>query len=105
MPNERTEPSGIEPETPPARPTGYQPMIMQATGCAAADAAMVEDIMRNEVFHSTLDWQTRSEFRSVARKADRILTENRALYAGFYHAARAARLQMKRANVATQRSY
>ncbi|MBM3861553.1 MAG: hypothetical protein FJ395_18160 [Verrucomicrobia bacterium] len=55
-------------------------MIQEDTDCTAADAPMVEEIMRNDVFHSTLDWQTRAEFRKGAREAARLLEENRDLY-------------------------
>jgi hypothetical protein len=56
----------------------YREMIMKDTGCSAEDAPMVEDIMRNDVFHSTLDWQTRAELRRGARLAYQVLNENRA---------------------------
>ncbi len=36
--------------------------------------------MRNEVFHSTLDWQSRQEFMAGARKAMKIFLSNRSLY-------------------------
>lgn len=29
----------------------------------------VEDFMRNDVFHSTLDWQTKTQFNKGAREA------------------------------------
>ena len=46
----------------------YQRDIMDQLGCSAGDAPMVEDIMRNHVFHSTLDWQTEKEFQKGARE-------------------------------------
>lgn len=58
----------------------YTRMIQEDTGCAAADAPMIEEIMRNDIFHSTLDWQTRAEFRRGAKEAARLLKDNRDLY-------------------------
>jgi hypothetical protein len=76
-------------------------MIQEDTGCTAADAPMLEEIMRNDVFHSTLDWQTRAEFRKGAKEAARLLEENRDLY----EAARAETLvfvaQMKKQQEST----
>ncbi len=43
---------------------------------------MIEEIMRNDIFHSTLDWQTRTELRRGARQAAELLEENRELYEG-----------------------
>jgi hypothetical protein len=45
----------------------YQQTIRQATNCSAAEAIQIEDVMRNVIFHSTLDWQTREEQESAAR--------------------------------------
>lgn len=58
--------------------TGYQKSIMQDTGCSAEEAAEVEDIMRDVVFHSTLDWQTREQFAEGARQAYEVLLALRA---------------------------
>ncbi len=49
--------------------TGYQEIIRAATGCAAEDVEQVEAIMRDVVLHSTLDWLTRDELETAARKA------------------------------------
>jgi hypothetical protein len=59
-------------------------MIMKDTGCSAEDAPKVEDIMRNEIFHSTLDWQTRAELRRGARLAYQVLNENRPEFEEYY---------------------
>ncbi len=64
---------------------GYTQMIIEDTGCQPFDATMIEDIMRNEVFHSTLDWQSRAQFRQGARKAAEILKQNRESFQS-YHA-------------------
>jgi hypothetical protein len=58
-------------------------MIMADTGCTVDEAGLVEDIMRNEVFHSTLDWQSRAEFRRGAKKAWRIYQEDPEAYKAF----------------------
>ena len=54
----------------PASP--YAEMIAEVTGAGEALLPILERIMREEVFHSTLDWQSRAEFRAGARKAQRI---------------------------------
>lgn len=52
---------------------GYQKMIHKATNCDPKDAAEIEDIMRNTIFHSTLDWQTKRQFNRGARQAKELL--------------------------------
>ena len=47
----------------------YQQLIRRVTKCSAAEAIQVEDLMRNVVFHATLDWQTREELEKAARMA------------------------------------
>lgn len=44
----------------------YQHLIIEATGCTAAEAVEIEEIMRQDIFHSTLDWQSR---RTLVRAA------------------------------------
>lgn len=58
------------------QPTSYQAMIAEATGAPADLLPTLERIMREEVFHSTLDWQTVAEFRAGARKAHRRYLED-----------------------------
>ncbi len=49
---------------------GYAKSISEATGVTdAADLADIEDSMRNDIFHSTLDWQTKAQFNRGAREA------------------------------------
>ena len=60
--------------------SAYSKDIVEILGCAPHDAEMIEDIMRNEIFHSTLDWQTAAEFSSGAKRAWRLLQENREDY-------------------------
>jgi hypothetical protein len=58
----------------------YQNMIIEDTGCTPSDAIMIENIMRDEIFHSTLDWQSRAEFSRGARRAYQLLKQDRAFY-------------------------
>ena len=55
-------------------------LIQDATNAAATDLAQIENIMRDEIFHSTLDWQTREQLVAAARQAFALLNENRELY-------------------------
>lgn len=49
---------------------GYAAMIAEAIGVTdPAVLEIVEDVMRNDVFHSTLDWQPRDVFDRGARDA------------------------------------
>jgi hypothetical protein len=58
----------------------YADLIAKATGAPAELLPILENIMRDEVFHSTLDWQSAAEFRVGARKAHRIYQANAAFY-------------------------
>lgn len=60
------------------RRSTYQALIVEATGVDEKDAAYVEDIMREDVFHSTLDWQSRAQFVRGAREAVELLAAYRA---------------------------
>lgn len=51
----------------------YRRFIIEATGVNEKDAGYVEDIMREDIFHSTLDWQTRAQFARGAREAVELL--------------------------------
>jgi hypothetical protein len=68
----------------------YEQMIVEDTGCPPEEAYKVEAVMRLDVFHSTLDWQSRAEFRRGARKAWRLLNENRADYEEYFRQCRVA---------------
>lgn len=54
---------------------GYQKRIQEVTGCTDAEAQEVEDIMRHNIFHSTLDWQTPEQFDEGAQLAFKVLKE------------------------------
>ncbi|MDP2092712.1 MAG: hypothetical protein Q8K50_02300 [Hydrogenophaga sp.] len=55
--------------------TGYQVLIQEATGVTELDhIERIEDTIRNVIFHSTLDWQTREQLEQGAREALQIIT-------------------------------
>lgn len=55
--------------------SGYQRLIYEATGVLDLEhLERIEDIMRNVIFHSTLDWQPREQLEEAAREALQILT-------------------------------
>ena len=56
---------------------------------------MVEDIMRNEVFHSTLDWQSAAQLQRGAREAWAILEADRAMFEEYYRGVRKVFAEMK----------
>lgn len=68
----------------------YKRDVMKQLGCSTTDAAMVEDIMRNHVFHSTLDWQSAAELQRGAREAWAMLESDRRMFEGYYRDVRAA---------------
>lgn len=47
----------------------YAPLIAAATGAPQSRLVLLENLMRDEIFHSTLDWQSTEELASGARKA------------------------------------
>jgi hypothetical protein len=47
----------------------YQRIIVEATGCTEGEARGAEEIMRHDIFHSTLDWQSRPLLEKAARLA------------------------------------
>lgn len=57
--------------------TFYQDLIIKATGVNRQDAEYIEDIMRNDIFHSTLDWQTRARLVRAAKTAAKLLAAYR----------------------------
>lgn len=49
---------------------GYGLIISEATGVTRrADLDEIEECMRQDIFHSTLDWQTRDQLKAAAREA------------------------------------
>lgn len=55
----------------------YNDIIKQATGCNESEVEKIEEIMRDVVFRSTLDWQTKEELMEGARLAQKTLRETR----------------------------
>lgn len=54
--------------------TGYALTIHEATGrTEPRDLAIIEDCMRQDIFHSTLDWQTRAQLHDAAKEATLIM--------------------------------
>ncbi len=76
--------------------SSYKQAIIEDSGCTPNDAVMIEHIMREDIFHSTLDWQTRAELRRAARKAAKILAEDRPLYEEYFAKTRAVFEEMRR---------
>lgn len=58
----------------------YQSVIIDLIGCSEADASILENILRDTVFRSTLDWQTDPQLREGLKQAVVILGENREMY-------------------------
>lgn len=56
----------------------YQQVIVEATAASGKDAEYIEDIMRNDIFHSTLDWLSRAQLVRGARAAMKMLKLYRA---------------------------
>ena len=55
----------------------YHQIIIAATGVGEKDAVYIEDIIRNDIFHSTLDWQSRATLVRAAKEAMGLLAEYR----------------------------
>lgn len=66
----------------------YKKQIIAELGCSTEDAAMVEDIMRNHVFHSTLDWQSAAELERGTSEAWAILEADRGMFESHYREVR-----------------
>jgi len=58
----------------------YQEMIQEVTDAPVEALAILENIMRDEVFHSTLDWQSQEEFAEGAREAYAIYLQDPVFY-------------------------
>ena len=63
-----------------SKPTGYRAMIQAATGAPEKLLPTLERIMRRDVFHSTLDWQSSAEFARGARQALALYRKDAAFY-------------------------
>lgn len=63
----------------------YQNLIIEATGCTAKDASQIESIMRDDIFNSTLDWQTKKQLTDAAKEAAEMLVELKVIYPQYYN--------------------
>lgn len=59
---------------------GYKRDIKKITSAPVEILAILERIMRDEIFHSTLDWPTKSQFSAAARKANKMYLANTPFY-------------------------
>ena len=60
--------------------SAYSDIIIKATGASGDDVIIIENIMREEIFHSTLDWQTARQFAAAARAAQVRLRDDYEFY-------------------------
>lgn len=69
---------------------GYQHQIQEITSAPVEILPILERIMRTEIFHSTLDWQSARQFSTAAKKALKMYQEARIFYDADHtlHAAR-----------------
>jgi hypothetical protein len=58
----------------------FHAFIHDAINARGKDLAMIGNIMRDDIFHSTLDWQTSEQLSFAAGQAFDLLNENRDLY-------------------------
>ena len=84
--------------TAPRTPNYLQRLIRSATGAAPADWALIENIMRDEIFHSTLDWQSEAQLAGAAHQAAARLNADRELYEFGRSSALATFEQMRSSN-------
>lgn len=56
--------------------SGYQKMIVEATGCHIEDAQFIEENMRDYIVGGPLDGLSRIEFGKAARRAMVFMSEN-----------------------------
>jgi hypothetical protein len=88
----------------------YSSTIATATGAAVRDWGMIEAIMRTEIYHSTLDWQSAAELADGARQAYQLLRANRPFYElsrqqnGLFYNEMKVRKQMEKAEAALSRA-
>lgn len=56
-------------------PSHYGAIIREAFEVELTDRVVdeIEEVMRDDIFHSTLDWQSREQLRAAAREAFKLL--------------------------------
>ena len=47
----------------------YAESIIKYTNCKISEVKEVEEIMREDILHSTLDWLSKEQFKKVANEA------------------------------------
>ena len=62
--------------------SSYASLIAAATGAPECRLALLENLMRDEIFHSTLDWQCAEVLAEGARKENEIYDSAPAYYNG-----------------------
>ena len=55
--------------------SAYLDFIKKVTTCTDDEAVVIEDIMRHDIFHSTLDWQTEKQLKKAAKMGYEIMKE------------------------------
>ena len=73
-------PANASPSLALAGLSGYQVSIHAATGAPRHLLGIIENVMRQEVFHSTLDWQTQAQLNWGAKRAYAIYSADSAFY-------------------------
>lgn len=69
--------------------------FFKSLGLDAIESKIVENILREEVFHSTLDWQTKKELLDGAQQAHDLFRQDEAFYrASFRHSQASYRLMV-----------
>jgi hypothetical protein len=77
------------------RTNPYQRDIMEHLCCSAEEAQIVEGIMRESIFHSTLDWLPAEQFQDGARKAWRLFLSEREFFESHHREIKAMFLELK----------
>lgn len=54
----------------------YADLIKKVANCNDAESVEIEDIMRDVIFQSTLDWQTRQELIEAVKLAQELLAKS-----------------------------
>src|SRR5262245_4019196 len=83
----------------PSRSNCLRAFIREVIPAPTKDIAMSESIMRDEIFHSTLEWQSYEQLADAARHAFARLNQNREL-CELDNACRQAMFQKMRADSA-----
>ncbi len=76
--------------------SSYQRKVLQQLGCTHEEALIIEDLMRTEILHSTLDWLSDAEFRKAAGQAGLLFCRHRKMYVEFFQSKQALFNQMRK---------